>query len=321
MPKFYCPAQPRPKAQQGLSMIELMISLVIGLLITAAVGTVFISGGKNYRDNDRFARMQENGRFAINMIANDLVMASFWGTLTVFPNITPAISPGTSCNVTHSPQKSVVVVNSATSVSAASYCIDMTTFRSGTGTIAIKYVDTNSVTSGQAMGKAYLRTAISTGQLILYDGTAPGTGEADWPYIARVYYLRDIPDPNNGSRTIPVLARKYLVGASMNNDETLLDGIEDLHVEVGVNKQSKTDIIPTYYDPAPAVTDMPYVVTARIYVLVRSPEPDVVPINKTYRLGSKPVPRNDNYRRKVFTTTVVLRNPNYQLRVNSPTDL
>ncbi len=323
--EFGKPAPSGPRLQHGLSLIELMISLVIGLLITAAVGAVFLSGGKNYRENDRFARMQENGRFAVDMIASDLIMASFWGTLTTYPSIVNSIAPNTSCNITHAPQKSLVVINNqdATAAAAQAYCIDSSTYQIGTGIVALKY--TNSITAGtQSVGKAYLRSNPSGGSLFIYDGTLPGPTETDWEYVARVYYIRNTPDPSNASRTIPVLARKYLVGANMNNDETLLDGIEDMQIEVGLNSptaSSEADIIPAFYAAAPTAAQLPYAVTARIYILVRSLEPDSLPINKTYRLGSKPVAKSDNYRRKVFTTTVVLRNPNYQLRLNSVTNL
>lgn len=321
------------QAQRGLSMVELMISLVIGLLITAAVGTVFVSGGKNYRDNDRFARMQETGRFAIDMLANDISMSSFWGRLLVYPNITSTLVPLTSCNVKHVPQGSFITQNSASSAVASPYCIDTTTFLAGTGIVAVKYVNAIPFAGTEAVGGAYLRTGGNSGTLFLYNGTLPGPTETDWGYVARVYYIRNTPDPNNGSRTIPVLARKYLVGADMNNDETLLDGVEDLQVEIGFNATpgflagtpslltGNADTTPNYYRSNPPLADMPFAVTAKIYVLVRSPEPDLAPINKTYRLGSKSVPKSDNYRRKVFTTTVVLRNANYQLRANDLNNL
>lgn len=323
------PAPAMPQAQRGLSMIELMISLVIGLIITAAVGSVFLSGGKNYRDNDRFARMQETGRFAVEAIANDVAMASFWGRVFVYPSITSALVSGstvpvTSCNVTHAPQKSLVVINQASAAAAQPYCIDTTTFSTGTAVIAVKYTLGSPVNGAERMGGAYLRTASNAGQLVIFDGSnTPATTETDWEYVARVYYIRNTPDPNNGSRSIPVLARKYLVGANMNNDETLLDGVEDIQVELGIYPPPPTgysgdaNSMPSYYTAFPDNTEMLYAVTAKIYILVRSPEPDLVPINKTYRLGSRPVPKTDNYRRKVFTSTVPLRNIFYQVRTNS----
>lgn len=329
---FGNPAMGRPRAQRGLSMIELMISLVLGLIITAAVGGVFLSGGKNYRDNDRFARMQETGRFAVEAIANDVAMASFWGRVFVFPTIKSGLVSGstvpvTSCNVTHEPKKSLVVINQASTSAAQPYCINSTTYSSGTAIIAVKYTNAIPANGVERLGGVYLRATSTGGTLITYDGTAPGTDEIDWEYVARVYYIRNTPDPNNGSQTIPVLARKYLSGTSMDNDETLLDGVEDIQVEMGIflppsgGSTGDADSMPGYYTAAPSDTERKYAVTAKIYILVRSLEPDLVPINKTYRLGSRSVARSDNYRRKVFTSTVALRNPFYQVRTNGLGDL
>lgn len=57
---------------RGFSLIELMVAMVIGLIILAAVSTVLVNSNKNYNTTDSMARMQENARFAVEFIGRDL---------------------------------------------------------------------------------------------------------------------------------------------------------------------------------------------------------------------------------------------------------
>jgi len=68
--------------QAGLSLIELMIALVLGLLITAMVLEIFINNQQMYRVQDARARMQENGRYAINYISDVIRQSAYMGCAT-----------------------------------------------------------------------------------------------------------------------------------------------------------------------------------------------------------------------------------------------
>lgn len=65
--------------QAGLSLIELMVALVLGLVISAAIIQVFLTSKNVYRMQDAMARIQENGRFAVDYISRDLRMAGYMG--------------------------------------------------------------------------------------------------------------------------------------------------------------------------------------------------------------------------------------------------
>ena len=56
----------------GFSSVELLISMVLGLLVVGAIGSLFVQHKTNYRQNEQFALMQENGRFTLNLLASDL---------------------------------------------------------------------------------------------------------------------------------------------------------------------------------------------------------------------------------------------------------
>ena len=63
--------------QQGLSLIELMIAIMLSIFITAALITLFVNSKQNYRMNENMSRLQENARFAMSFIARDLRMADY----------------------------------------------------------------------------------------------------------------------------------------------------------------------------------------------------------------------------------------------------
>lgn len=59
------------RAQQGATLIELMIALVLGLLVLGAVIQLFIGSKATYTANEALARVQENGRFSMEVIKRE----------------------------------------------------------------------------------------------------------------------------------------------------------------------------------------------------------------------------------------------------------
>jgi type IV pilus assembly protein PilW len=65
----------------GFTLVELMVSLTIGLIILAAVSSVFVTSKRSYNEQDRQAKMQENARFALNTLMHDLRHAGYYGCM------------------------------------------------------------------------------------------------------------------------------------------------------------------------------------------------------------------------------------------------
>ncbi|GGY80616.1 pilus assembly protein PilW [Cellvibrio zantedeschiae] len=65
--------------QFGLSLVELMISVTLGLLLMAGVVQMFISSNRVFGTQQDLSRIQETGRLGVEFIGRDLRMASFSG--------------------------------------------------------------------------------------------------------------------------------------------------------------------------------------------------------------------------------------------------
>jgi len=65
--------------QRGVSLVELMVAMVIGLVLIAGVIQIYLSTKSGYRLQEAMSRVQENGRFALTFLTNDLRMAGYPG--------------------------------------------------------------------------------------------------------------------------------------------------------------------------------------------------------------------------------------------------
>ena len=69
----------RVRAQRGFTLIEMMVGITLGLIVLAVVTTVFVNVSSNRRDMERTGRQIENGRFAVQLLADDIVNAGYFG--------------------------------------------------------------------------------------------------------------------------------------------------------------------------------------------------------------------------------------------------
>lgn len=65
--------------QHGLGLVEIMVSLVIGLILMGGIYQIFQSNRATHRVSEALARVQENGRFAMMFLSRDLRMAGYYG--------------------------------------------------------------------------------------------------------------------------------------------------------------------------------------------------------------------------------------------------
>ena len=68
-----------PRKQQGLSLVELLIAMGISLLLLSGLVTVFATSSQNQRELQKSAQQIENGRYAMDILTQDLHHAGYYG--------------------------------------------------------------------------------------------------------------------------------------------------------------------------------------------------------------------------------------------------
>lgn len=76
------------RQQAGLTLVELMISMTIGLALTAAVSTVYLNTSQTRNDLERVSQTTDNARFAVDLLTEDLRHAGFFGPFIPSNNAT-----------------------------------------------------------------------------------------------------------------------------------------------------------------------------------------------------------------------------------------
>lgn len=336
---------------RGFSIVELMIAITLGLMVIGVVATIFLSGNRNYAQDERFARMQENGRYAINRLTEDLGNIEYWGGLTSadvgsagvrdYADQTNVLA-NSHCGVDFALGNALRALGNATGSDANAVfgCIDPATFRNGTDVLLVQKVVSPPATPAAASpsgnpfdtNKVYLRTNTSSGLLIKAASeplditstfTIPSQNWTYWQYAPAVYYIQDT--------GVPSLHRLYLGPGLTMQDELLTDGVEAFHILFGIDTDG--DGVANQYKSNPTVAELATAVNARIYVLVRSVDKEHGYTDaKTYTLGNlcynvggsggcnaltdaSATPEPQKYHRRVFASTVVLRNIAYRAQL------
>ncbi len=90
--------------QSGIGLIELMIAITIGLVITAALGALFLGINRTNQEMAKANSQIESGRFAIQLLQNDITHAGFWGDFAPqFDDLSFSLQPGDVPNAVPDP--------------------------------------------------------------------------------------------------------------------------------------------------------------------------------------------------------------------------
>jgi len=335
------PRHPHPRSQQGITLIELMIALVIGLLATGAMLKVYIDSSQLYRFNESLARIQENGRFATEFIRREARMAGFWGcnqgaTLTNLINIAATNHPrydssditGTNGSESNEPNKPDSITFSGAGRNIGTLSNDMATPDS-----ALNVDSTGDFKIGDAVLISDCETA-DIFQVTETTGTAPNltlkhdtgdntTAELSKAYTSgsQLYAVRQITfsiasgaDPEQFSLrqlTCPALGDCTGVG------DELVEGIENMQILFGEDIDANDDgtdgdgTANRYLPPKDSALNMDRVVSVRIFLLATSLNDNITTESSPYFFHNQLHRPGDKRLRKEFTTTVALRNQNW----------
>ena len=311
------------KPQAGFTLIELLVAMGLGLMLVTGTVIVFVQANRSAAQDEEISRVLENGRFVMRYLSRELAMAGFWGKFLDIDTTTEhaSVAVGQDCddgsaNVWAMELDALQFTSDATAAGvAANYeCLPSADIVVGSDILTVKRTaDSDTADAALVTNQMYLRTNGVTAEMFLGGGagTPPSlTGtETNWAYLPQIFYVRNYSfAPGDG---IPTFCRAYLnnSGPPDMTNECLVEGVENLQLEFGIDTDD--DFVANYYDPNPTAAELNDAVSARLYALVRSV--NVVPgyVNdKAYTLGSTNVAAaNDGFYRRVFTLTVLLRNP------------
>lgn len=333
--------------QAGLSLIELMISITIGLILLLALSGIFIGSSKSRNEMQKSASQQESGRYATQVLSDNLMLAGYLAEFDSTPLETPAELPN-PCLATIADLLIALPlhVQGVTGDGAAPSCVSDR--KTGTDIIVVRRVSTASICDGvSAATCADFSEGIPHFQASM---CAPTDGvelsyttltNADYAahyfalsanaanftrrksdcktanfaplqrYFVHIYFVANNNEAGDG---IPTLKRAEL-GSGSFTIEPLVDGIENMQIEYGIdtNSNGTADI----YNSAPgSVADWRNVVTARIHLLARNTSMTQEHIDKrSYTLGDETVAATgDKYKRHVYSTSVQFINPSRRLQ-------
>lgn len=335
------------RRQTGLSLIELMISITIGFILLLALSGLFINSSRNRNEMQKSANQQESGRYASQLLSDNLMLAGYLAEFDPTPLTTPAALPdpcatGIADLLTAMP----LHVQGVTDTGATPSCV--TDRKAGTDIIVERRVSTAPICGDVAAaacadfvaGMQYFQASLCSPP----DGTELArsiSGEADYAahyfalsataadftrrktncvatnfaplqrYLVHIYFIANNNEAGDG---IPTLKRAELGGDAF-TILPLVDGIENMQIEYGVD--SDNNGVPNTYTSAPGTTaDWRNVVTARIHLLARntSATPGHTD-SRSYTLGDKAVAATDDqFKRHVYSTSVQFINPSRRLQ-------
>lgn len=331
---------PIAACMRGLTLIELMIAMVISMLILLALTMIFVGNSHSRRELDKSAHLLENGRYAMQIVRNELQMAGFMDALTdPTEPPTPLDVPctGDLGVLRSSLGLAVIGVNSG---GFACLADEVTT----TGTLFVQRVTTQPVAPADRLaGRHYLQISLCGEEyqdtpfvLNKVESTSPETLEdtdadaaftlqninCDGPatlaptrgLLRRFLYIDA--DNIDGDR-IPTLKRFDMGGAP----EALVEGIEAMRFEFALDTDD--DGSPNTFSEIVAAGEWSDVIGVRVWLLARAIQEtrgyEESGPEKSFQLGSvtiTPVDDEDtadineaNFKRHVFSSYVELINP------------
>src|SRR6267378_3217832 len=148
--------------QSGYTIIELMISVTISLIILASLVAIFANNSRTRGEIERANQQTENGRYALQLIVDDLHNAGYLAEFNPGPLPTPAAKPN-PCDAT------VAGLNTALPIAVQGYdnganapaCLN--DLRAGTDILVVRHASTCAVGSAgcdaNLAGAPYFQTS------------------------------------------------------------------------------------------------------------------------------------------------------------------
>lgn len=323
----------------GFSLIEVLVGLLINGFILCAVLTAYIASNNIHRKIDLKNEMEMNGRIALNLISNDLRHAGFFASLTGMPlresqniQFKGDIHPPVDCldergerggslpglgNIAALRPLLIRHVDKQHHMNAKISCLAPVSLQDLSDVISVKRLLPDNLMSRHSdiqPNRVYMAIQHDHALMMKFDEQEKNIKLTNYSslheYQHHVYYIQN----KNG---IPELRLAYLTSdMSLSHSLALVPGVEHIRLMIGVDDSFPSDSIAERYVPAEKITNSEWnqfnFTGARIYLLIRSLNKDLDNKNADgYQLGDIYIPPvNDHYQRKLFIEQVsfVIRN-------------
>lgn len=314
------------KLTTGYTLIELMIAITLGLILLAGVATIFVQNNRSFNEIDRANQQVENGRYALQIMMDDLSNAGYLAEFN--PNLittTPTEKPD-ACAVDIADLKTTLpfAIQGYDNPATANVPDCLSDVRDGTDILVVRRVsncavgDTgcDAVVAGAPYFQAstcgssdelsssdvtkFYKLDTSTANLTLHkkDCNPPTTAGTVAPYHRYLTHIYFIANNDKDSDGIPTLKRAEL-GAGGFTIVPIVDGVENLQIEYGIDEDANGTPKNYTADPdslhtcskdttPPCTTYWRNTVAVKLYLLVRSTTTSPgYSTDKTYNLGLK----------------------------------
>jgi type IV pilus assembly protein PilW len=85
---------PESRAQNGFSLVEMMVAMLITMIVMASVFTLLQKGQTSFQREPEVAEMNQNARYGLDMIMRDLTDAGYGDSLPVLSAVVPTDGGG-----------------------------------------------------------------------------------------------------------------------------------------------------------------------------------------------------------------------------------
>jgi type IV pilus assembly protein PilW len=285
---------------------------------------------QSFREDSAYASMQDEARFAVRELSNDLRMAGYITSLLMPDNINldPGADVGIDCadaggtswaltlqDPITGEDTFLMALDNVTGMTAVAEfsCLTSSQIVAGTDIVAIKRAAGNTTTV-VSTGDIAIRSNGTVGSLFVEPITTAVTGTVeDWLFTPTIYFIRNF--TNVAGDGIPSLCRMIMQSGTPPDmvTECIAEGVEDLQLEYGVDNSGDGSV--NAYVTSPTQAELEQTISVRFFLLSRTAQIDVNTIDdKTYSISNAAdYSPNDNFHRRVFSSTVSV--PNARNRV------
>jgi type IV pilus assembly protein PilW len=331
---------------RGYTIVELMVAITISLVVLSALVTMFAASSRERRAIERANQQTDDGQYALQLLSDDLRNAGYLATFNPgafgAPNsqlVVPTTIPN-PCLTTAAALNSALLVPVQGYDNGANAPACLADLRAGTDILVVRRTSTCSVGSAgcdpQVGGDAYLQasgcaTEFTANNFYVLDTNVAAlnlhlkdcaTVAPIYQYRTHIYFVANNDQAGDG---IPTLKRAEL-GPGAFNIVPLVEGIDNLQIEYGLDTTAPTTGSPAVYTadpntytgcaPAVCVSYWGNVVEVKLNLLTRDlTASQGYRDTKTYTLGLNAAgaantvgPFNDGFHRHIYYTVARVNN-------------